>query len=66
MAIDPRKGKWSKSDTDLLFQLCEQYQLRFINVTDRFNSIKEDESKKKDQKFEKVRKRDRKCKDVVQ
>lgn len=34
---DPRKVKWSKPDTDLLFSLCEQFQLRFINITDRFN-----------------------------
>ena len=48
MGVDPRKPKWSKSDTDLLFQLCEQFQLRFINITDRFNFIKTDEAKKKD------------------
>ena len=64
MNVDPRKAKWSKADTDLLFQLCDQFQLRFINITDRFNSIKEDESKKKDMKFQQVRKRDRKCKEI--
>jgi DNA methyltransferase 1-associated protein 1 len=49
---DPRKVKWSKPDTDLLFQLCDQFQLRFINVTDRFNFQKYLEFQKKEERNE--------------
>ena len=27
---------WSKEDTDRLFDLCEQFDLRFIVIADRF------------------------------
>ena len=29
--------KWSKEETDQLFDLCEQFDLRFIVIADRFN-----------------------------
>lgn len=29
---------WTKEETDLLFSLCEQFDLRFIVIADRFPS----------------------------
>ena len=31
-------SQWSRSDTDRLFQLCRDYELRFVIIHDRFNS----------------------------
>lgn len=33
----PYDPKWSKQETDQLFDLCEQFDLRFIVIADRFN-----------------------------
>ena len=33
--------KWSRADTDLVFQLAAQFQLNFVVMTDRFNFLKE-------------------------
>lgn len=62
--------KWSRPDTDLLFHLCYQFQLRFIVITDRFNFEKTAEYRKKEEekavKFGQLqgsRRRDRKCKE---
>lgn len=34
----PLSTDWSKAETDHLFDLCEQYSLRFIIVADRFDN----------------------------
>ena len=64
---DSRKHKWSKSDTDLLYDLCVQFQLRFINITDRFNFEKCVQLQKKEEhklvQLQGVKRRDRKCKE---
>lgn len=46
MPRDGRKAIWSKGDTRLLFQLCEQFKLKFIPITDRFNFAKQEEMQK--------------------
>ena len=67
MPKDGRKVAWSKSDTKLLFQLCNQFDLRFIPITDRFNFEKQSELRKiedkKMSKFQQTKgsKRARKC-----
>lgn len=33
----PSDPKWNKQETDQLFELCEQFDLRFIVIADRFN-----------------------------
>jgi DNA methyltransferase 1-associated protein 1 len=37
-AIAPNDKDWTKVETDHLFELCEQFGLRFIIVADRFES----------------------------
>mmetsp|Transcript_18675 Transcript_18675/g.31939 ORF Transcript_18675/g.31939 Transcript_18675/m.31939 type:complete len:200 (+) Transcript_18675:158-757(+) len=61
---------WSKSDTDMVFGLCEQFQLNFINIADRFNFLKNLQAKereglkaKKLQQLQGIKQRDRKCKE---
>ncbi|GAB5360422.1 hypothetical protein AAMO2058_000626600 [Amorphochlora amoebiformis] len=34
-----RDPKWSKAETDRLFSLCKQFDLRFLVIHDRFNPI---------------------------
>jgi hypothetical protein len=36
-AVAPLKSDWSKLETDVLFDLCERFNLRFIVVADRFS-----------------------------
>ena len=67
---DYKRPRWSKADTDLLFRRCEQFQLRFIPITDRFNFEKTNEARKAEErkaaKFSQLqgsRGRDRKCKE---
>lgn len=31
------KSDWSKLETDILFELCERFNLRFIVIADRFS-----------------------------
>lgn len=45
--------KWSRPDTDLLFKLADQYQLRFIVMTDRFNFEKEQDVRATNERREK-------------
>jgi len=56
-------SSWSKGDTDLLFDLCQQFQLKFIIICDRFNFLKSEELRKKEEAKKPARKRDRKCKE---
>jgi len=35
-AIQPLKSDWDKLETDVLFDLCERFSLRFIVIADRF------------------------------
>lgn len=37
---------WSKQDTDLLFALCDQFQLKFVVVADRLNFLREKREEK--------------------
>ena len=63
----PLGQPWSRKDTDLLFSLCDRYQLKFIVICDRFNHAKEEEARLKlapqAPKSTSQRKRDRKCKE---
>lgn len=72
---EPKRVRWSRPDTDLLFRLCDQFQLRFVVIADRFNFEKVNEAKKAEErwaaKFGNVhpsnpRARERKCKDKEQ
>lgn len=69
LSRDNRKVLWSKQDTKLLFQLCEDFDLKFVPITDRFNFEKHDEMRRLDQKNSKRfnvaqnSKRVRKCKE---
>lgn len=60
---------WSKSDTQMLFDLCKAYQLKFIVITDRFNFEKGQEAKRAEEKLAKKfnyqvkNPRQRKCKE---
>ena len=35
--VAPIKSDWSKLETDVLFELCERFTLRFIVIADRFS-----------------------------
>ena len=35
--IAPLKNDWSKLETDVLFDLCDRFSLRFIVIADRFS-----------------------------
>jgi|688.fasta_scaffold301840_2 DNA methyltransferase 1-associated protein 1 len=67
--IAPLKSDWSKLETDVLFDLCERFSLRFIVIADRFAyelqekvaALNEEESKDMNaQKKKRVIKKDRK------
>ena len=36
-AIQPMKSDWDKLETDVLFELCQRFDLRFIVIADRFS-----------------------------
>lgn len=36
--VFPLMQKWTKEETDQLFDLCERFDLRFIVIADRFPS----------------------------
>ena len=36
-AIAPLKSDWTKLETDVLFELCDRFNLRFIVIADRFS-----------------------------
>ena len=41
------KSDWDKLETDVLFELCERFSLRFIVIADRFNyELAEQEAKR--------------------
>ena len=45
--IAPMKTDWDKLETDVLFELCERFSLRFIVIADRFNyELAEQEAKR--------------------
>ena len=45
--IAPMKSDWDKLETDVLFELCERFSLRFIVIADRFNyELAEQEAKR--------------------
>ena len=48
---EPKRVRWSRPDTDLLFRLCEQFQLRFVIIADRFNFEKVNEAKKAEERW---------------
>lgn len=69
---EPKRVRWSRPDTDLLFRLCEQFQINFILVADRFNFEKVNEAKRAEERWAQKfgsqnqgasRGRERKCKD---
>ena len=35
-AVQPMKSDWDKLETDVLFELCERFNMRFIVIADRF------------------------------
>ena len=35
-AVQPMKSDWDKLETDVLFDLCERFNMRFIVIADRF------------------------------
>ena len=41
---------WSKEETDHLFDLCEQFSLRFIVIADRFGYAPDENSRKREAK----------------
>ena len=57
------KTDWDKLETDVLFELCERFSLRFIVIADRFNyELAEQEAKRDCTALpkSKLRKRDQK------
>lgn len=48
---EPKRVRWSRPDTDLLFRLCEQFQLRFVVIADRFNFEKVNEAKRAEERW---------------
>jgi DNA methyltransferase 1-associated protein 1 len=34
--VQPMKSDWDKRETDVLFDLCQRFDLRFIVIADRF------------------------------
>jgi len=68
LSRDSKKVIWSKQDTKLLFQLCEDFSLRFPAIADRYNFEKGQELLKTEQKNKmkfnvNSSKRERKCKE---
>ena len=35
-AVQPMTSDWDKLETDVLFDLCERFNMRFIVIADRF------------------------------
>ena len=57
------KSDWDKLETDVLFELCERFSLRFIVIADRFNYELAEQEAKRDciaLPKSKLRKRDQK------
>ena len=36
-AVEPMISDWDRLETDVLFELCERFDLRFIVIADRFS-----------------------------
>ena len=61
--VAPLSTDWSKEETDHLFKLCERFGLRFIIISDRYDSYTDSEDTKPNADQKKVKKRDAKAKD---
>ena len=41
-AVLPVRSDWDKLETDVLFELCERFNMRFIVIADRFSAELQD------------------------